>query len=373
MKKILIISSEYTGHGHKSVDTALLQYFKLKYKDKIECKVINGFKLGNKKLKQIEMLYNPCIKYLPNLWEKIFFISNKNSIFFNKNTSKNIQKKFIKLINSYEPNLILSVHPMFNGSILNILERNNIHIKFYTLITDLVSVSRIWLDIRTNKIISPSKEATEFIINNGIDKDKILTFGIPVRNHFISKYKTIDEIRANTNFNNKLRILILNNTEKSKRIFYMIKNIHEKFDCDITVVCGRNKNSYIRIKNRLKNYDKPVNIIGYTKELFNLFYNNDVLITRCGTLSVVEAINCIIPIISMGALPGQEEDTPLYLENNNLGYDTSSTDDIFNKINLLLENNRERLLKIREAQFNYYGRDVTPKIVEYIANQLIND
>lgn len=277
------------------------------------------------------------------------------------------------MINSYEPNLILSVHPMFNGSILNILERNNIHIKFYTLITDLVSVSRIWLDIRTNKIISPSKEATEFIINNGIDKDKVLTFGIPVRNHFISKYKTIDEIRANTNFNNKLRILILNNTEKSKRIFYMIKNIHKKFDCDITVVCGRNKNSYIRIKNRLKNYDKPVNIIGYTKELFNLFYNNDVLITRCGTLSVVEAINCIIPIISMGALPGQEEDTPLYLENNNLGYDTSSTDDIFNKINLLLENNRERLLKIREAQFNYYGRDVTSKIVEYIANQLIND
>ena len=36
-------------------------------------------------------------------------------------------------------------------------------------------------------------------------------------------------------------------------------------------------------------------------------------------------------------------------------------------------NNRERLLKIREAQFNYYGRDVTSKIVEYIANQLIND
>ena len=67
------------------------------------------------------------------------------------------------------------------------------------------------------------------------------------------------------------------------------------------------------------------------------------------------------------------EDTPVYLENNNLGYDTSSTNDIFNKINLLLENNRERLLKIREAQFNYYGRDVTPKIVEYIANQLIND
>ena len=36
MKKILIISSEYTGHGHKSVHTALLQGFEKLYKDNLE-------------------------------------------------------------------------------------------------------------------------------------------------------------------------------------------------------------------------------------------------------------------------------------------------------------------------------------------------
>ena len=151
----------------------------------------------------------------------------------------------------------------------------------------------------------------------------------------------------------------------------MIRNLHEKYDCDVTVVCGRNKNNYKKLKYRLRNYQREVNVIGYTKELFKLFYDNDILITRCGSLSIVEAINCIIPIISMGALPGQEEGTPMYLEENGLGYSTSSTDDIFNKIDLLIANNREGLVKMREAQFNYYGRNVTDKIVKYIADDLL--
>ena len=77
MKKILIISSEYTGHGHKSVHTALIQGFEKLYKDSIEIKVINGFTLGGPDLLAAERLYNQCVKYFPKLWEKIFkFIEN---------------------------------------------------------------------------------------------------------------------------------------------------------------------------------------------------------------------------------------------------------------------------------------------------------
>ena len=68
MKKILIISSEYTGHGHKSVHTALIQGFEKLYKDKIECKVVNGFTFGGAEFIAAERLYNTCVKYFPNLW-----------------------------------------------------------------------------------------------------------------------------------------------------------------------------------------------------------------------------------------------------------------------------------------------------------------
>ena len=72
----------------------------------------------------------------------------------------------------------------------------------------------------------------------------------------------------------------------------------------------------------------------------------------------------------MGALPGQEEENPIYIQQNGLGLDSKSTDDIFNKIDLLIANNREKLVKMREAQFDYYGRNVRDDIVKYLADNI---
>ena len=181
MKKVLIISSEYTGHGHKSVHTALLQGFTSLYGERIECKVVNGFKLGGVKLIATERLYNTCIKYFPKIWYKIFRMSYKKKDFINRSNSKSTKKKFLKLIKNYNPNIIINVHPMFGGSLLNIMKKKNINIPFFIIITDLITITRLWFDNRADKIISPSYEATEYMIKNGIDKDKIVTFGIPVR------------------------------------------------------------------------------------------------------------------------------------------------------------------------------------------------
>ena len=112
------------------------------------------------------------------------------------------------------------------------------------------------------------------------------------------------------------------------------------------------------------------NIIGYTQELPKLFKENDILITRSGPTAIIEAVNCLIPVISMGNLPGQEEENPIYLNRNGLGYNTSSTDDIFDKINLILEDDGKNLIKIRENQFSYYGRDIREKMVKYIADYI---
>ncbi|WP_277422275.1 hypothetical protein [Brachyspira hampsonii] len=42
------------------------------YCEEIECKVVNGFTLGNLALMTTERLYNSCIKYAPKLWYSNF-------------------------------------------------------------------------------------------------------------------------------------------------------------------------------------------------------------------------------------------------------------------------------------------------------------
>lgn len=373
MKKILIISSEYTGHGHKSVHTSLLQGFKTLYNEEIECKVVNGFTLGGPDLIAAERLYNTCIKYFPKLWNNIFRFSFKNKNFINKHNSRTIKRRFLKIIKTYNPDIIVNVHPMFSGSLLNVLKKKNINTKFFIIITDLITITKLWFDNRADKIISPSIEASEYMMKNGIDKDKIITFGLPVREGFDALLKSKEEIRENTNINDTLKILLLNNSEKTKRLIYIINGLYNRYKCEVTVVCGRNKKTYEKLKEFFSSRSYSPNIIGYTQELPKLFHENDILITRSGPTAIIEAVNCLIPVVSMGALPGQEEENPIYLNRNGLGYNTSSTDDIFNKIDLLIENNRENLIKVRENQFSYYGRDVREKIVKYIADELFDD
>ena len=370
MKKILIISSEYTGHGHKSVHTALIQGFEKLYKDSIEIKVVNGFTLGGPDLLAAERLYNQCVKYFPKLWEKIFKFSFKNKDFINKNNSITIKRSFLKIYKQYKPDLILNVHPLFSGSLLNIINKKKLDVKFFILITDLITITRIWFDNRADKIISPSKEATEYMVKNGIDRERVITFGLPVRDGFCAPFATKEEIIQNTNINGKLKILILNNSEKSKRLLYIIKNLYSRYNCEVTIICGRNKRTYNKLNKFYSSRSYSPQIIGYTQEIAKLFHSNDILITRSGPTAIIEAVNCIIPIVSMGALPGQEEENPIYIQQNGLGLDSKSTDDIFNKIDLLLENNREKLVKMREAQFDYYGRNVRDSIVKYLADNI---
>lgn len=372
MKKILIISSEYTGHGHKSVHTALQQGFQKLYNDKIECKVVNGFKFGGPDLMASERLYNTCVKYFPDIWNRLFRFSFKNKNLLNRKNSISIKRRFIKLLKNYNPDIIVNVHPMFSGSLLNIIESMKLDIKFFILITDLITISKMWFDNRAYKIISPSLEATEYMIKNGIDSKKIVTFGLPVREGFNSPISNLEDIREKTNTKDKLNILILNNSERTKRLIYIIKNLYSRFDCNVTVVCGRNKKTFEKLTSFFEPRTYSPNIIGYTTELPTLFHTNDILITRSGPTAIIEGVNCLIPIVSMGALPGQEEENPIFLNRNGLGYDTSSTDDIFDKISLLIENDRENLIKMREAQFNYNGRDVREKIIHYIADEILN-
>jgi Monogalactosyldiacylglycerol (MGDG) synthase. len=102
-----------------------------------------------------------------------------------------IKEKFLGLLEKVKPDLILSVHPNFNGSVINIMEENNIKIPFITLIADLISIYPLWADPRVDFIISPTLEAKEKCIEYGVPEAKIKIFGFPVRSKIIIKKRLL--------------------------------------------------------------------------------------------------------------------------------------------------------------------------------------
>ena len=72
-KKILIITSYLTCHGHKSVTNAIEDEISLR--DDLEVKAVEGFSLAGQMGVKIGSLYAPIIRTSKDMWRFIYEVS----------------------------------------------------------------------------------------------------------------------------------------------------------------------------------------------------------------------------------------------------------------------------------------------------------
>ena len=138
-KKILILTSYVTGHGHKSITNALEE--ELKKRDDVEFKSVEAFEFGGKFGVRIGKLYAPIIRTSEDMWKFIFKLSAKDPNSVRKTVRQLMKNKFYKLIDEYQPDLVLSVHPAFTSAVIDLLHRRKLKIPFVTLVADFISIS----------------------------------------------------------------------------------------------------------------------------------------------------------------------------------------------------------------------------------------
>ncbi|OOM78945.1 glycosyltransferase [Clostridium sp. BL-8] len=363
IKNILIISSDFTGHGHKSITESLCENFR--ENKEINVNVVDGFSLGGSTLLKIGKSYGPITRTSKNLWELIWELSMIKVSLVNEAVELLIEHNFMELLKKIKPDLILSVHPNFNGSIINILEKNNIEIPFVTLIADLVSIYPLWADKRADYIISPTYEAKEKCIEYGISEGKVKTLGFPVRSRF---HKVI---RSNMEYNmyNPLKCLIMSGGEGVGNMRKIAEILLNNFNCIVKIAVGRNK----KLKNRLEQtlgekYKGRVEIYGFTENVQDLMISSDIAFTRGSPNVMMEAIACNVPLVITGALPGQEEGNPEFIKKYNLGVVCTGNKSIKYTISDLLANNGQRLSEIKISQKSYSNPNVSKDIVDFILN-----
>ena len=75
-KTILIISSEHTGHGHKSITEALNEHFS-SIPD-IKVYVIDGFALAGRIGLRMGRMYGSMTRIMKDIWRLVYDFSDKN-------------------------------------------------------------------------------------------------------------------------------------------------------------------------------------------------------------------------------------------------------------------------------------------------------
>lgn len=361
MRRLLLITAEYTGHGHKSISDALMERLSV-YED-IEIRCIDGFDLMDKVMKACaEKTYGPITRMPGKAWEWNYAAGLKLKQPVQSAVRAMISTRFRKLIEEFRPDCILSVHPIFIGTILDMLEALHLNIPVIAHEADLVDIPPLWFDDRLSLVLAPSNEARECTIRNGIAPERVITVGFPVRKRFMG-LREAENAKPNT----PLTITVMSGSEGSGSLKMVVKNLLEGTDAHVNVVCGRNKALRKKLREAFsRKYFGRINVLGFVEEIQKIMMDSDVLVLRASPNSVMEAVALNKPLILFGQLAGQELHNPDMVQAHGLGLYCPNAKDLPECIKSLSENNFEKINKMRAAQRAYASGDAAAETAKLL-------
>ena len=223
MKKIMILTSERTGNGHKSASKALKKKFD---EYGFETLQIDSFKLMGKIGGILENSYIPITTRFPLLYYIPYLLTQITPDIMHFLVYLKCRRKLRNEINEFKPDIIISVHCMFTRSISHFLKKEKFQIPFYIDVIDLVNPPRVWRDKKADVIFVPTEEVKEHYIKKGIDKNKIFVSGFPIRDD-------IKERNTPKIIEDKVNILLVNPSVNLNKSVQYVKEVSKLNNANI--------------------------------------------------------------------------------------------------------------------------------------------
>lgn len=341
-KKVLIMSAS-TGGGHNRAARAIKEELTRKTIDDmpIECEIIDSLKLVNNTMdKIISRGYEKSAIYTPKAYGSVYRLSETSLI--SKNEFKDnlvtsfMAKKFSKLLESTNPDLIIGTHPFPMIALSTLKKHTNVHTnhdhlndpfhKIYrkvdvppmiSVLTDYTTHST-WIQNELDYYIVGHEYVKELLVYEGVEPDKVKAFGIPVEKSFLShrdKENVLKELGLSPN---KLTVLLMGGSFGAGNIKETLSELLDiDRDFQILVITGRNESLREKLEKKLSTHDcdKKICVLGFTNNMNDILASVDVLVTKPGGLTTTEALLKDVPMIVPYYIPGQEEENLDFLCN----------------------------------------------------------
>lgn len=345
MRKLLIITSMYTGHGHKSIAEALAE--RLSAYDDIEIKIIDGFSLMNRfEQYMAEYTYGPITRMPGKAWEWNFLAGQTFRKPVVSVVASMIRAKLLALLDSFRPDAILSAHPIFLATVLDVMDDAGQRIPLIAHEVDLIDITEYWYDPRIYRILAPSRESYECTIANVKEPDRVIEVGFPVRSRFMN-------VPAPAPHEGTV-ITVMSGSEGSGIIRAVVRVLLKRTDVHVNVICGRNKKLRKKLKKEFaEHYHGRLSVMGFVEDIQNVMIASDVLVMRASPNTAMEAVALNVPVILFGQLAGQEQHNPDLLQAHGLAKYCSVPEALPDCVRAMFADDGAEIRAMRAAQRAY--------------------
>ena len=315
---ILFLFSD-TGGGHRSAAEAIIEAIQLEYGDAVTIEMLDFFKShAPLPLNKMPDWYPDMVK-APQLWGLSFKISDgrRRARAITTSMWPYVGRAARRQMKEHPADLVVSVHPLATTVYLKALGRNRP--PYITVVTDMVTTHALWYDQRSDLILVPTESARERAIEYEMNPDQVRVVGQPVAERYCVPTGNKKALRKKLGWEqDKTIALLVGGGEGMGPLGETAREIAASgLDVALAIVAGRNQ----RLKKHLETEDwqVPVHIYGFTRELPDFMRAADVLVTKAGPGTIAESLNANLPIILYAKLPGQEDGNVTFVLEEEVG------------------------------------------------------
>lgn len=315
---ILFLFSD-TGGGHRSACEAIIEALEEEFGSAISTEMVDFFKEYAPPPFELAPRLYPRMASLPDVWRLGYQLSDgprrRNAL--DRMLYPYLQTAARKLAQEHPADLIVSVHPMSNSTVLRALGRRRP--PFVTVVTDMVSTHAFWFSRQADLILVATEEAREKGIAYGVRPERIQVAGMPVALRFSRPAGEREALRRKLGWSeSKLAVLLLGGGEGMGPVEKTAAAIDESgLDLTLAVVAGRNRGLKSRLEARP--WKVEAHIYGFVRHMPELMGAADVLVTKAGPGTICEAFIAGLPLILYSRMPGQEDGNVSYVVTNGAG------------------------------------------------------
>jgi UDP-N-acetylglucosamine:LPS N-acetylglucosamine transferase len=228
-------------------------------------------------------------------------------------------RNIVRVLDQTRPTLVVSVHPLSNRLIGNARRTYRLSFRFIFVVTDLVTLHAAHVDPDVELCIVPTEEAYQRMLANGMPKHKLVRTGFPIHPKFAAYTATRRDARAALGLAlDPFTVLVTSGGVGSGNLRDLVVALDETYpEQQFLVVTGRN--TALRDELEAMHLRPHVRIFGFVNNMEVLMAASDIIITKAGPGTLMEALVMGRPVIVTEAVGIQERGNIDFILNHELG------------------------------------------------------
>lgn len=366
---ILFVISD-TGGGHRSAADAMIEAIKRIDGDRARCSMTDLLRETAVPLvRSAPEIYGYCSARQIWLHDLFFRFTNEPQRIdlLSKLVYARARENIKRVLRDHRPDLVVVAHPLTLRLVCAARQEMRAQFPLITVVTDLATIHASWAHAESDLYLAPTREALLALVRLGIAPYKIIHTGFPVHPKYFEPQESQAQLRRSLNLApDKTTLLLTSGGAGGGKVQELVEAIEvQRPDWQTLVVTGNNHALFNALTQRPQT--QPfTHVYGFVRNMEKLMIAADVVATKAGPGTIMEARALKRPLVVTGAVGLQETGNIDYVSKNRFGLFAPDAPALIKAVDML----QTSPLFPEQKPFSRDDKDGSTRIAEIILEKM---